>query len=460
MWVRRVVSAALAAGVVGSMLIAGSPAASAATSKSTKVAPGLTYTRITDPSGPWIIHVLRIDPARAVAVDPVTASSSGGGYARTSTMGSRAGALAAVNGDFAMYPGFPLHTFVEDGALRRMTVPPGLAFGVRADETDATVGYAPVQVWAKNSATGKGLGVAAWNDTAPGTNQVVGYTGFGGARVTPPRDACSVRLRPIAPSSWRRGSDGVVRDYSVDAMACGSASMAVTTGTTVLSSRLSGTGATWIKGLTRGQTVRLSWSMGLPGVLDVISSNPLVLDDGVVVGAGSSCRTYLCQRHPRTAVGVTATDQVLLVVVDGRKSTSVGMRLDELGRLMKSLGAVDAMNLDGGGSSTMWIAGKGVVNDPTDSSGERSVASAIVVLPGPDPAERFPRARLASGAVPRFDEKLSAIEEYERRSADLAALDPASTGGLVDWMLATGQASRASLPPALLRVVDRFRSVR
>lgn len=459
MWVRRVVSAALAAGVAGSMLVAGSPAASAATS-TTKVAPGLTYTRITDPAGPWIIHVLRIDPSRAVAVDPVTASASGGGYARTSTMGSRAGALAAVNGDFAMYPGFPLHTFVEDGALRRVTDPPGLAFGVRADETDATVGYAPVQVWAKNAATGKGLGVAAWNDGTPGTNQVFGYTGFGGARVMPPRDACSVRLRPIAPSSWRQGSDGLARDYAVDARACGSASMAVTTGTTVLSSRLSGTGATWIKGLARGETVRLSWSMGLPGVLDVISSNPLVVDDGVVVGAGSSCTKYLCKRHPRTAVGVTATGQVLLVVVDGRKSTSVGMRLDELGRLMKSLGAVDAMNLDGGGSSTMWIAGKGVVSDPSDSSGERSVSSAIVVLPGPDPAERSPRARIASGAVPRFDEKLSAIEEHERRSADLAALDPASTGGLVDWMLATGQASRASLPPALLRVVDRFRSVR
>jgi hypothetical protein len=108
----------------------------------------------------------------------------------------------------------------------------------------------------------------------------------------------------------------------------------------------------------------------------------------------------------------------------------------------------------------MWIAGKGVVSDPSDSSGERSVASAIVVLPGPDPAERAPHARLVGGVVPRLDEKSSAIEDYQRRSADLAALDPASTGGLVDWMLATGQASRSSLPPVLLRTVDRFRSVR
>ena len=64
---------------------------------------------------------------------------------------------------------------------------------------------------------------------------------------------------------------------------------------------------------------------------------------------------------------------------------------------MKSLGAVNAVNLDGGGSATMWIKGLGVVNHPTDSTGERPVSNALVVLPGADlrePAPLRPRAAI------------------------------------------------------------------
>lgn len=458
-WVRRVARAAIAACVAGTLLIAGSSVASAATTTTT-LAPGLTYRRITDPAGPWIIHVLTIDPAKAVTLDPVTAGPAGS-WARTSTMGSRAGALAAVNGDFSVWPGAPMHPFVEDGKLQILNDPPGFSFGVRANETDAFLGRMPVQVWAKNVASGAGLGVASWNHAAPGTNQVAGFTGYGNGKYKPPSNACSVRLMPDGPSAWGKGQDGVVRDYTVKARACQSAAMSVTTGSTVLSSKLTGTGATWIKNLKIGGTVRLSWRNGMTGVVDVISSAPIVLEDGVVVGPGASCTDYLCRRHPRTAVGVTATNKVLLMVVDGRKSTSVGMRLDELGRYMKSLGAVDAMNLDGGGSATMWIKGKGVVNDPTDSDGERSVTTAIVVLPGQDSAESAPKARIASfGARTAAEEKLVAFDEYGRRSAELAASDPASSGGLVDWMLSSGRVTRGSLPPSLLRTVDRFRGTR
>ena len=55
-------------------------------------------------------------------------------------------------------------------------------------------------------------------------------------------------------------------------------------------------------------------------------------------------------------------------------------------------GAVDAANLDGGGSATMWIKGLGVVNHPTDSTGERPVSNALVILPGADTGEPAPLA--------------------------------------------------------------------
>jgi exopolysaccharide biosynthesis protein len=85
-----------------------------------------------------------------------------------------------------------------------------------------------------------------------------------------------------------------------------------------------------------------------------------------------------------------------MLCVDGRTSTSIGFTLYQLGKEMKALGAVDAVNLDGGGSATMWIKGLGVVNHPTDSSGERPVSNAIVILPGADAAEAVPLAARAA----------------------------------------------------------------
>jgi exopolysaccharide biosynthesis protein len=91
--------------------------------------------------------------------------------------------------------------------------------------------------------------------------------------------------------------------------------------------------------------------------------------------------TFVMQRHPRTAMGVRADGTWVLVVVDGRRPTvSIGMTLAELAELMKSLGCKDALNLDGGGSSTLYLYGQ-VVNTPSDLAGERPVSDAILVLP-------------------------------------------------------------------------------
>ena len=69
-----------------------------------------------------------------------------------------------------------------------------------------------------------------------------------------------------------------------------------------------------------------------------------------------------------------------MVTVDGRSAESVGMNLQELAEFLLEIGATDAMNLDGGGSTTMFLDGK-VVNKPSDKDGERRVSDAILVFP-------------------------------------------------------------------------------
>jgi exopolysaccharide biosynthesis protein len=85
-------------------------------------------------------------------------------------------------------------------------------------------------------------------------------------------------------------------------------------------------------------------------------------------------------RHPRTAVGFSRDSATLfLLTVDGRSENSGGMTLDELARTMRRLGAWQAMNFDGGGSTTMVIEGA-VANVPSDSTGERAVGNALLVV--------------------------------------------------------------------------------
>jgi exopolysaccharide biosynthesis protein len=85
------------------------------------------------------------------------------------------------------------------------------------------------------------------------------------------------------------------------------------------------------------------------------------------------------RRNPRTMVGVDGHHRLLLATVDGRQpGFSAGMTLGEEARFMRSLGAVDAMNLDGGGSTTMAIRGR-LVNSPSDSTGERPVGDVLEV---------------------------------------------------------------------------------
>lgn len=90
------------------------------------------------------------------------------------------------------------------------------------------------------------------------------------------------------------------------------------------------------------------------------------------------------QRHPRTAVCLAENNHILILVADGRHNEAVGFSLYELAQLLQEFGCINAINLDGGGSSTMFIRGEGVVNHPSDNGkfdrqGERAVRTVIVI---------------------------------------------------------------------------------
>lgn len=93
------------------------------------------------------------------------------------------------------------------------------------------------------------------------------------------------------------------------------------------------------------------------------------------------------KRHPRAFIGKTKDHQIMMVVVDGRfKGKAAGMSIDELSYLARQLGMTDALNLDGGGSATLWNNHTGIINHPYDNKkfdheGEREVVNAIVVIP-------------------------------------------------------------------------------
>ena len=118
-------------------------------------------------------------------------------------------------------------------------------------------------------------------------------------------------------------------------------------------------------------------------VEELVGGGPMLVSEGALACTEvAECFQSLggSSRHPRTAAGWTRDGALLLLVVDGRSALSRGATLEETGRMLRAHGAHEALNLDGGGSTTLWIAGE-VRNAPSDRSGERAVGSVLALVP-------------------------------------------------------------------------------
>lgn len=120
----------------------------------------------------------------------------------------------------------------------------------------------------------------------------------------------------------------------------------------------------------------------------VLASGPLMLKNGKYYDWSKCNANFIATKHPRSAICLTEEGKVLFVTVDGRSpENAVGINIPELAHLLHVLGARDALNLDGGGSTALWLTGapeEGIVNFPCDNrsydhKGERKVANFLYV---------------------------------------------------------------------------------
>ncbi len=122
-----------------------------------------------------------------------------------------------------------------------------------------------------------------------------------------------------------------------------------------------------------------------PELQDVLITGPLLITRKGKMQLPST--SLVKNKHPRTAIGKIGNHKIILVTLDGRTDQASGVTLNELADIMSLLRCKDAVNLDGGGSTTMWISGKpfnGIVNMPCDNkkfdhAGERKVSDILII---------------------------------------------------------------------------------
>jgi hypothetical protein len=369
------------------------------------------------------VRILSIQPQRGPDVDVVTAGDAFPMYRLTSSMAAANDAVAGVNGDFATPYGAPSHVSMIDGELWSSGSTGGQGFAFSSDGRTAYAGTPILRMSARRFGRAD-IRLAEWNVAKPKGNEVRGYTVRGGSAVTPPGawnptatdpKYCAVRLTPTAPTGWSGPKRAALtRNYSVDAQPepCRKTPLPLGgMGNVVLAAKGTGNGADWIRRLDKGMTVKLSWGFaGWYGVTDFVGGNPLIVDKGKNIAPDYySGANNILWYNPRTAIGVNAgcgdTDpgticKVWIVTVDGRQSStgwSKGMKLPGLANELVKLGAEYAVNLDGGGSTTMWVKRKSdgycqsasnvggcLVNRPSRST-ERVTIGGVTVLASADP---------------------------------------------------------------------------
>jgi len=348
------------------------------------VAPGVRHLFRADSAGPWAVHVVEADP-RACGVDlgTVKAGDRLVGRETTSALARRAErtlrrpVLAALNADFFSFtpPGVPVGAQVVAGEVARGPAARPV-FGVtgRGEPFVETVSLGG-KLWLS-----PGLFATLGLVNAPPSGDTLSlYNRFAGDST--PADTGVVELIVRRVDASRVVGD-TVRGVLVGADTS-SAGVPIPPDGVVFAAR--GRAADFLRLLAvPGDTLR--WTLRFdpaPGpVREMIGGHPLLVRAGrEVTDAETGVNAAFSRtRHPRSAVGWREDGTLLLVAVDGRQpGYSEGMTLAELRKLFLDLGAVEALNLDGGGSTALVVRGA-PVNRPSDREGERPVANALLVL--------------------------------------------------------------------------------
>ncbi len=322
----------------------------------------------------WVINVLVLDPSK-IKLSLGRALDRGVGTETPSSIAARRGALAATNGGYfrteGAYRGEPAGILALAGKV--LSEParkrPGLAVSNAGQKTRLAV----VDVdFGAEAVPAKGV-----RRRVDGVNR-------------PRLDGELILYTPEFNRSTLTGSSGaeaVVAGGRVHSVRDGRGDAAIPPGGWVVSGH--GASRAWIlANLKEGVRVELKNQVRFrptpPFTPEfVIGGGPRLVKGGRPAAAtdpGIYPEGFAAARHPRTAAGVRADGRILLATVDGRQpELSVGMTIAELTALLIELGAVEAVNMDGGGSTAMVVRGR-IVNSPSDLTGERAVGDALLVF--------------------------------------------------------------------------------
>src|SRR6185369_11504167 len=348
------------------------------------VATGVEHLKMTrgyksdnESTGPWVINLLRVDPAR-VDFRIAHALDEGVGLETTSSIAARAGAIAAVNAGFfrttGTYRGEPTGVLAIDGKVMSEPLEGRAAFGLitRPASTKIIFGHLKFSGFIESR---RGIRHAIAGVNRPrGADELIVYTPeFHRTTLTTPD-----------------GVEAIVQRNRIAGIREGGSSVIPANGFVISAARRA---RDWVRAnLRSGSRINIELKL-LPVENEmaeawkrasfVVGGGPQLIKDAriaITTEAEGIAARFASDRHPRTAIAKLKDGRILLATVDGRQpGVSVGMTLAELANLLLEFGAVDGINLDGGGSTTMVINGK-LVNAPSDQTGERPVSDALLIL--------------------------------------------------------------------------------
>ena len=352
--------------------------------KSENVSPGIEHIEIRrgdfskdTAADRWTINLLVVDP-EAVRLKLGQAMDEVAGAETTTSLAARHNAIAAVNGGYFRTTGpargEPVGVLAINGMVLSEPVRNRASLAVRNDPNGISLGFAHFSLAAHLLVNGKI------------SREINGLN-----RPRDPKDQQDlVVFTPEFHRTTLTDPDGVeitVVNGQVTSISDLSGSSPIPHNGFVVSA--GGKARDWaLINLKRG--VRLAVKLDLKADPVIAFKPDYILGGGPQLIAGNKpviqaeekayAESFFRARHPRTAIGRRADGKIVMVVVDGRQpKKSVGMTIEELAGLMSELGCVEALNLDGGGSSTMVIRNK-IVNNPSDATGERPVSDALMIV--------------------------------------------------------------------------------
>lgn len=333
----------------------------------------------TESTGPWEINLLRVD-LKQVELRIVHALDEGVGLETTSSIASRYGATAAVNAGFFRtsdtYRGEPSGILAMNRKLISDPIEGRAAVGLIKSSAGTEILFGHLKFFGYvESDLGRRCVIGGLNRPR-GAGELIIYTPeFHRTTLTTPN-----------------GVEVIVRKNKITRIHDGKGSSVIPPGGFVISG--SGRAREWVlSNLRAGSLVRFR-SQLVPVEREktelwkrasyIVGGGPQLIKEGRVAIEPEEERIaakFISDRHPRTAIARLKDGRLLLATVDGRQpGRSVGMSLPELAGLLLEYGVLEAINLDGGGSTTMVVNGK-LVNSPSDPTGERPVSDAILILP-------------------------------------------------------------------------------